>query len=111
MAQITRFVREDAQRYSDGALLASSLIPEGEQPPFQMDWASVEVGATTREELHKVKKVFIFMTGTGTAIVGEERIAVSPGLIVWVPREVPHHLENDGKEPLQLTVIKWDPKT
>ena len=111
MAKVKKFVKEEAHSYFDGALLATGLISDGEELPFVMDWAYVQPGASTGEEVHNVNKVFIFVSGTGTVVVAEEHVTVLPGLVVWIPCLVPHHLENQGGEPLQLAVVKWNSGT
>ena len=42
----------------------------------------------------------VFLSGTGTAIIGEEEIGVSVGKICYIPPQTQHNILNTGSEPL-----------
>jgi quercetin dioxygenase-like cupin family protein len=50
--------------------------------------------------------VLYIVSGRGTALVGEERVALKPGLVVHIPKGVVHSLKADGE---RLTFVDFVP--
>lgn len=48
-----------------------------------------------------MEECFFFLKGTGIYTVGEQQIALLPGVFVRIPATVPHRLEATGAEPLE----------
>ncbi len=42
----------------------------------------------------------VFLSGTGTAIIGEEDIPVGVGKVCYIPPQTQHNILNTGTEPL-----------
>ena len=54
---------------------------------------------------HAVEEVLVFLAGTGTATLGDEEVAVGPGITLVVPAGVVHGFRNDSAETLLVLVI------
>ena len=54
---------------------------------------------------HAVEEVLVFISGTGTATLGEEDVAVGPGTTLVLPPGVVHGFRNDAPGPLHVLVI------
>ena len=54
---------------------------------------------------HAVEEVLVFLSGAGTATLGEEEVAVGPGITLVVPAGVVHGFRNDAEETLLVLVI------
>ncbi|NLW84116.1 MAG: cupin domain-containing protein [Phycisphaerae bacterium] len=42
----------------------------------------------------------VFLAGSGTAHVGDDKLAVGAGKICYIPPHTPHNIYNTGTEPL-----------
>ena len=49
---------------------------------------------------------FQVMEGKGTIVIGEESFVVSPGDIVFSPKQIPHAVKADQNERFSIFVIK-----
>jgi len=78
-----------------GAMFTQTLAPESRIP------------------LHRhgrVDEFFFVHAGIGKAVLGEKRIAIGPGDVVFVPRGTSHKLENFGsKNPLEVVYFVAEP--
>lgn len=54
-----------------------------------------------------MSQAFLVIAGTGTATVGDNEIAVSPGDAVYVPPRSVHMLRTDGPDPLEIIWLAW----
>ena len=64
-----------------------------------------EIGA----EVHKVDQFFRVEEGTGEAVLGEVRTAISAGFAVLVPSGTKHNIINTGSVPLKLYTLYAPP--
>ncbi len=54
---------------------------------------------------HAVEEVLVFLSGVGTATLGDEEVAVGPDITLVVPAGVVHGFRNDAEETLLVLVI------
>ncbi len=54
---------------------------------------------------HAVEEVLVFLSGEGTATLGDEEVTVGPGITLVVPAGVVHGFRNDAVETLLVLVI------
>lgn len=71
----------------------------------QLVLMSVEPGDDIGEEIHEVDQLLFFVTGSGEAILNQERSAVTANSLVLVPAGTRHNFINTGKTPLKLFTI------
>src|SRR5271165_6706439 len=87
--------------------LEESVRPWGKYQKFYQEdgvWVKrVEVKPKSRLSLqkhtHRSEK-WVFVKGQGLAIVGEQEIKVSPGVVVDIPLGAVHRIGNTGEGPL-----------
>lgn len=71
----------------------------GESPLFHTRYFEVEPGGYTTLERHEHEHVVIVMRGAGVAVVGDHRVSLSFGDVLYIaPHEV-HQLSNPEQEP------------
>jgi len=84
-------------------LLSPALQSEAAATGTAIGYTEVAVGQSGSFHAHaESAEVWMFFAGTGVAIVGEERVDVVPGLVVYTPPGVPHQFINTGSEPVKL---------
>ena len=67
---------------------------------------SIPPGEEVGEEVHpKTEQTLFFQSGTGEALVGEERFAIGPGDIVVVSPGMRHNFTNTGAEPRKIITV------
>jgi quercetin dioxygenase-like cupin family protein len=72
--------------------------------------SEVAPGAVIPVHLHRNEDELIFIhTGTGMVTLGDERIAVSPGAVLYGPRNIWHGVENTGSSTLTWCAIYSPP--
>ncbi len=54
---------------------------------------------------HAVEEVLVFLSGNGIATLGDEDVAVGPGITLVVPAGIVHGFRNDAAETLLVLVI------
>lgn len=54
---------------------------------------------------HTVEEVLVFVSGTGTATLGDQEVAVGPGTTLVLPPGVVHGFRNHSPAPLHVLVI------
>lgn len=63
--------------------------------------AIMEPGEALPLHTHDVEEFTLILEGEGTEVLGEETLALSPGMTVLVPAGTPHRLSNTGNRPLK----------
>lgn len=67
---------------------------------------SIPVHGEIGEEIHpKTEQTLFFQSGTGEALVGDDRFSVSAGDIVVVTPGTRHNFTNTGAEPLNIITV------
>lgn len=67
---------------------------------------SIPSGEEVGEEVHpKTEQTLFFQSGSGEALVGDERFAIGPGDIVVVNPGTRHNFINTGTEPLKIITV------
>jgi len=71
---------------------------------------SLPPGGTIGWEQHPyVEQTFVFVSGTGAGLIGDEQYTIEPGIGMTVPPGVRHNIVNTGAELLQLFTIYAPP--
>lgn len=50
-------------------------------------------------------EIIYFLSGTGSAFVGERHVRIQPGVTMYVPRGVKHGFKNEGAEPVRFVWV------
>lgn len=62
-------------------------------------------GQRVYRHTHAVEEVLVYLSGAGTATIGDEEVAVGPGITLVVPAGVVHGFRNDAAAALHVLVI------
>ena len=54
---------------------------------------------------HVLGEIIFIVSGTGEALLGNERFDLHPDTIFWAPAGVFHHIRNTGKEPMKVFAV------
>jgi mannose-6-phosphate isomerase-like protein (cupin superfamily) len=72
---------------------------------------TIPPGGEIGEEVHDgVDQILSFVSGTGEALVGDQRRAVTQGDLVVVPAGTRHNFRNTGPNPLVLYTVYGPPE-
>ena len=77
----------------------------GESPLFHTRYFEVAEGGYTTLEQHLHEHVVVVMRGHGVALVGERRVALAFGDVLYVAPDDVHQLSNSGSEPFGFLCI------
>jgi len=55
---------------------------------------------------HLEDEAFIVLEGAYTLQVGDQTLQCGPGEVVYVPRGVPHALNNNGSKPARMLILQ-----
>ena len=50
-------------------------------------------------------ETLLIVSGIVTVHLGDQTYEAGPGALVWMPRKVPHHFENNGEQPAELLAV------
>jgi mannose-6-phosphate isomerase-like protein (cupin superfamily) len=103
----SRFDKTLATPGHNGTILAMDVLPPGMRAPFQHAWGHLEANREMEGHSHAHDECYFFHAGTGTVIVGEEQMAVAPGLVVEIPSNVYHTVRNDSDGELLWFALWW----
>lgn len=67
-------------------------------------------GATDPQNPHREDEIYVVLSGRASIEIGEVRVKVSAGSVVYVPRAVPHHF-CDIAEDLEVLVVFAPPES
>ena len=77
----------------------------------QLVLMSVQPGDDIGEETHEgIDQILSFVSGTGEAVLNDEKAEVKAGSVVVVPGGVKHNFINTGNEPLKLYTVYTPPE-
>lgn len=77
----------------------------------QLVLMSVQPGDDIGEETHEgIDQILSFVSGTGEAVLNDEKAEVKAGSVVVVPGGVKHNFINKGNEPLKLYTVYTPPE-
>jgi ribulose-bisphosphate carboxylase large chain len=77
----------------------------GESPLFHTRYFEVAEGGYTTLEQHLHEHVVVVMRGQGTALIGERRVTLAFGDVLYVAPDDVHQLSNSGSEPFGFLCI------
>jgi mannose-6-phosphate isomerase-like protein (cupin superfamily) len=78
---------------------AVSIVPSEWQPGY----------GPVEPHQHDHEEVFVFLEGTGEGEVGDERIAIRPGMAVIIPPGTTHWFRNTGTVAMRQVVVLAGP--
>lgn len=61
------------------------------------------------EETHRLDQIFVFVQGTGSAFLNNQKVSVKPEDLVIVPAGTKHNFINVGQEDLKLFTVYAPP--
>ena len=73
---------------------------------IQMGELVLEPGASIPVHHHDVDDAMMVISGRGRCRLGQDEIALEPGVTLVAPAGTPRGLRNDGREPLRI-VFAW----
>ena len=83
-------------------VLLSPLLQDGLEG-FAVGHAEIPQGQQGSRHSHpETVEVWMFYSGTGRAIVGDQEVDTGPGTVVYTPPGVHHQFLNTGDEPVKL---------
>jgi mannose-6-phosphate isomerase-like protein (cupin superfamily) len=102
--EISRFDQREPFITLDGSEIRELAgIPTGNAANQSLAQATVPEGASTQAHYHKAsEEIYLFTSGSGRMILGDEEAAVRAGDCIVIPPGTEHQLVNDGREPLVL---------
>lgn len=90
---------EPFSRYAK-VILDHNIIPE---TPLSLGFFRFEPGQTGPKHYHENEvEIYITISGHGEVMVGNEKIDMKPGTIVYVPPKVQHQTKNTGNTDLEF---------
>lgn len=78
---------------------------KGESPLFHTRYFEVAEGGYTTLEQHQHEHVVIVMRGQGVGLVGERKVKLAFGDVLYVAPDEVHQLSNSGSEPFGFLCI------
>ena len=87
---IKRFEKENAAKAHNGTILAMDVLPEGVKAPFRHAYGYLEYGNTMEAHAHPTEEIYIVYSGAGFVVVGDEKQAVLPGDVIYIPPNERH---------------------
>ncbi len=78
---------------------------KGESPLFHTRYFEVAEGGYTTLEQHLHEHVVIVMRGQGVALVGDKKVPLAFGDVLYVAPDDVHQLSNSGQEPFGFLCI------
>lgn len=77
----------------------------GESPDFHLRYFEIAKNGYSTLERHQHEHVVVVMRGEGQAIVGEKRVQLKFGDVLYVAPNDVHQLSNSGEEPFGFLCI------
>ena len=87
---VTRFNKETAPSGHGGTILAGRVLPEGLKAPFGAAWGYLEGKSAMEAHAHPTEEIYIVYSGAGFVVVGDEKQAVLPGDVIYIPPNERH---------------------
>ena len=76
----------------------------------QLMWCDAPELRGTNTGVHKQEdEVIYFLSGSGSAFVGDAKIRIRPGAMMYVPRGVRHGFSREGDEPVTFLWVTAPP--
>jgi mannose-6-phosphate isomerase-like protein (cupin superfamily) len=102
--EVVRFDQREPFITLDGSeILELAGVPTGNAANQSLAQATVPPGASTEAHYHvRSEEIYLFTSGAGRMILGDEEARVRGGDCVVIPPGTEHQLVNDGREPLVL---------
>ena len=96
-----------AEKSEDGATVWAMLSDEEkEQAGVQLAYGYLLPGKTATLHMHqKSDEIYYVMCGKGIMHLGEQQYPVTKGSIAFIPKEMPHSLENNSNQNLEVVCI------
>ncbi len=107
MVNIKRFDKETAGPGHNGTILASRLLPDGMEAPFDATWGYLENDSEMEAHAHPTEEIYVVIKGSGVVVVGEEKANVGPGDVIEIPPDIDHTMICEDGGPLLWAALWW----
>jgi quercetin dioxygenase-like cupin family protein len=94
-----------------GSAKVSLLLGIPPAKEFRLNIARFQPGAGHDSHTHEWEHAFYILKGKGKAVVESEDAIVTEGMLVYIPANLVHSLENAGDEELVVFGVSGPPKT
>lgn len=86
----------------DDTRLTEVLHPKNDlvDLPYSLAYATLPAGGASLPHVLNGSETYVFTSGEGIIVVGEDRQLVKAGVVVMVPAEARQYVENTGKGEL-----------
>ena len=100
---------EDSEGIPAGMVLRLFDMPGGEQPvaPVEVSHWSLEPGADSGDDQHRVRELWLVAAGRGEMTCGGSRLDLAAGDVVAIEPEQAHRLRNTGDGPVEVFSVWW----
>ena len=105
---ISRFDPATANKAHGGTILASGVLPEGMEAPFDHAWGFLGGPGEMEPHSHHKEEVYLFICGEGFAVIDGTRYPVKPGDVVRVPPDATHSVINEADAQLLWAAFWWE---
>ena len=108
---ITRYNKVEAYRTKDTSEIRELMHPDVHGNRKQsLAEARILPGRSTLLHKHvKTEELYHFLTGKGVMTVGSERLEVTEGDTVCIPRNTPHKVINTDEESMRILCCCYPP--
>ena len=100
MELISRSDPPKAQEAHGGTILASAVLPEGFNAPFDHAWGYLNGPGEMESRKHHKEEVYVFTKGSGYVASDGARYPVSPGNVAYIPPDTLHSVVNESADEL-----------
>jgi oxalate decarboxylase/phosphoglucose isomerase-like protein (cupin superfamily) len=111
MAETIRRFNDQALKFEYG-LDGIRLLPwPGLNAPFGGAYCIVRPHSTSLDHVNSPddeEELFICISGEAEVVVGKEVFPARKGDVLFIPRQVPHHVRNDTNEPFHFYALWWN---
>jgi quercetin dioxygenase-like cupin family protein len=97
---------DDYRPNSEVALLADPERPDGAfVQGMSMLFENCAPGDRIPVHTHPIEEVIVIEEGAAEVVLGNERRAVGPGAVIFIPSGVPHGMSNSGTATLRVHAV------
>ena len=107
MINISRFDKNTAVGGHNDTILASEVLPKGMTSPFGHAWGYLENGGEMEGHSHPTNEVYFVFSGSGTVVVGNEKMKVSCGDVIEIPPNAYHTMICEENAVFLWAALWW----
>ena len=106
----SNFDPRTANKAHQDTILASGVLPSGVTGPFDHAWGYLDKPGEMEIHKHAKDEIYFFFKGNGFVMVGDEKQAVAPGDVIFIPPNELHTVINEEHAELLWAALWWDVK-